>query len=142
MRVAAFLLVHLLAAGCAGPGTAPPEAPAGPEAGAEATRAPDPVEAMAADDLRIECDRARVVIPDRLRDRAVQGAPGVRPFILSVGALRIEAREVPPALVVQGESFSIVLEGAVVFHRVRSGHDQSEGPYRTVVIRDGRTLLR
>ena len=140
----------LLAAGCAGDRVAAPpgdgQAPAGDGAPAEEPLLPpptgDPALAMAADDLRIECDRVRVVVPERLRDRTAASAGGARPYRVTVGSLRLEPRETPPELSIGGESFSVIAEGTVLFHRVRNDHDRVEGPYKTVVIRDGRVLLR
>lgn len=140
-RILPTVLVAVLA-GCASGGeraAEPDPAADGPMPLATAVTA----EAFADLDLRIECDRVRVTVPERLRDRAVvpaSDAPG--PWDLSVGSVRIHVREIPPAVAFSGEDCSVVADGIVHLRRTEGRFTTEEGPYRTVILRNGRMLAR
>ncbi|HEU4394717.1 MAG TPA: hypothetical protein VFS92_04065, partial [Planctomycetota bacterium] len=86
---AAALVIALAVPGCVTRRveTAQPPTPA-PDASTAADE--DPIEAMAALDLRIECDRVRVQVPERLRadllDRQKCDTP---PFLVMVRKLAV-----------------------------------------------------
>ncbi len=132
-----LVLPAILAAGCVTRRVgAPPLAAAGAAPGA------DPADAMADMDLRILCDRARVVIPERLR-KAVIPVNGCEapPHLFLVRDLQIETREEHAQLEVAGDDFTVVAEGAVKITLRENGKTTEEGPYRTVVVKNG-TILR
>ena len=153
MRAAAAALVLALAVpGCvtrrvetARP-TAPPAAPtpaSDPSAGAEG----DPIEAMAALPLRIECDNARIVVPERLRAEAflldtARTGPGVPPWVFTVRSIVVATREIWPGVEIGGDDFSIVAEGGVRTVRREGIATVEEGPFQTVILRNGRLLRR
>jgi hypothetical protein len=97
---------------------------------------------MADMDLRIECDRARVVIPERLR-KAVIPVTGCEapPHLFIVRDLQVETREALADLEVAGDDFTVVAEGTVKITLREGGKTTEEGPYRTVVVKNG-TILR
>ena len=84
----------------------------------------------------IECDRARVVIPSGERTPPA----GARTF--SRSSTTIEVREGPLTVEAAGADFSVIAEGTVLLRlRTEGGRTFDEGPYRSVVIRNG-TMIR
>lgn len=143
---AALALLALAVPGCvtrrvetAGP---VPPAPA-PAPAASAPIDEDPIEAMAALDLRIECDRVRVQVPERLRaelqDRQKCDIP---PFLVMVRKLAVVTREDLPVVDVGGDDFSVVAEGGVRTQRREGAATVHEGPFQTVILKNGRLLRR
>jgi len=102
-----------LVAGCAG--VAPPAAPA---------------------DLEIVADRARVVLPAR----GASLRPGPRELRFE-GTL-VRTREADLDVLSAGEDFSVVAEGGVRLRRRSGARLFEEGPYGTVLLRNGRLLTR
>jgi hypothetical protein len=146
-RAAAALVLALAVAGCvtrrvetAGPvAPAPAPTPVAPISADDE----DPVEAMAALDLRIECDRVRVQVPERLRaevqDRQKCDQP---PFLVLVRKLSVITREDLPVVEVGGDDFSVVAEGGVRTTRTEGGASVVEGPFEAVILKNGRLLRR
>jgi hypothetical protein len=139
------LLSAALAAGCVtrrveAPAPAAAPGPAEPE-GADAPA--DPVAAMAGLDLRIECDRARLQVPERLRsevrDRQKRAEP---PFLVTVRRMNVVTREDLPVVEIGGEDFSVVAEGGVRTTRTEGGVSVVEGPFQAVILRNGRMLRK
>lgn len=143
------LLAAALAAGCVtrrveGPPRIPGAAAPAPDAAAGVAAGDgDPIDAMASLPLRIECDRARIVVPERLRaelqDRQRHPYP---PYLVSVRNLTVEIREDRPVVEVGGEDFSVVAEGGVRTVRRDGGASVEEGPFEAVLLRNGRLLRR
>ena len=85
----------------------------------------------------IECDRARVVIP------AGEEPPPTGARTYSRSSTTIEVREGPLTVEAAGEDFSVIAEGVVHLRlRTEAGRQFSEGPYQTVVIRNGIMIRR
>jgi hypothetical protein len=129
--------VAVLAAGCAaGKGAA--SAPDGPTAAAS----------PGAEDgaLRIECDRARVVMPESHRSLITRfgDQPPARSELLTVefNGVSVKTRESIVEVEFAGEDFSVVAEGGVRLFRQRGKITLEEGPYRTVILRNGQILRR
>lgn len=123
------LALALLAAGCAAAGGPGPDPAPTPSASAEGF------------DLRIECDRARIVVPERLRAAFVQRC-NLPPYEVTVGAMEILVREDVPRVEVAGEDLSVVAEGSVRLTRREGRLVYEEGPFRTVILRNDRILRR
>jgi hypothetical protein len=130
-RASAALLLALLAGACA----TRPVAIAVPEPAGEAG-GPRP-----GADLRIECDRARIVVPDGRRGE-VAASPAGPPWSVGVAGVVVVTREAPPEVEVAGEDLTVVAEGGVRTVRREGAAVVEEGPYRTVVLRNGRVLRR
>ena len=140
MRGAAFALAAgLLAAGCVTRKVDPVStAPSVPQPAAS-----DPVEEMADLDLRIECDRVRMQVPERLRGDLVDLQKcNLPPFLVTVRKLVVVIREDFPVVEVGGEDFSVIAEGGVRTVRREGGSLVEEGPLHTLVLRNGRMLRR
>ena len=56
--------------------------------------------------------------------------------------IRVAAREEWPSVEVAGEDFSIIAEGGVRTTRTEGGVSVTEGPFQTVILRNGRLLRR
>ena len=97
---------------------------------------------MASQPVRIECDRVRIRAPERFRDRTRSGEERAAPYTLAVGSLTILAREDPPELAFGGEELILWAEGIVKIVRTGGRIATEEGPYRTLLWRNGRMLLR
>jgi len=98
---------------------------------------------MASSGLRVECDRARVVVPEALRGEVRPSATGGGPpFEVRVRSLVVVTREDPPEVVVGGADFSVVAEGRVRVREPRGSVSVEEGPFVTVLVRNGRVLRR
>ena len=127
---AATLLLAALAAGCVARGVvveAPPSADPATDA-----------------ELMLECDRARVVVPERLRGEfeapsTLRAGPA---NTLLAGGVRVTVREGRPVVEIGGEDFSVVAEGIVWVRRRNGRSTVEEGPYRTVILRNGDILRR
>jgi hypothetical protein len=123
---AAALLVALAAAGCVTrEAAAPSGAPAGTGEGA-----------LLPGELVVECDRARVVVPAGAEALAV----GLREVRWKGTVVR--TREAPIDLESAGSDFTVVAEGIVRLRRGEGRLTVEEGPYGTVVLRNGNLLRR
>ncbi len=104
---------------------------------------PAAVVGMAELDLAIECDRLRVVAPEGMRERVLGPAAGVAgPWEVRVGSISVRVREVFPEIRFEGEDLSLVAEGIVKVRRTTGRLRSDEGPYRTVLLRNGRMMAR
>jgi hypothetical protein len=130
VRRAAALLLALAAAGCVtregtghGARSTEPgaEAGGGPSSGA----------------LVIECDRARVVVPAGAEGLRREGRREIR----WEGTL-VRTREADLDLECAGSDFTVVAEGIVRLVRREGARTVEEGPYGTVIIRNGSILRR
>jgi hypothetical protein len=127
MRAAAALFA-LLAAGCV---TRP--------VNAKTDRA-DPTRDGAV--LLIECDRARLVVPERLRDQLIGDLDDAQRVGVTVGGLIVLTREAPPVCEISGEDLSVVAEGGVRIRKGEGGYSVEEGPFQTIIYRNGKILRR
>ena len=141
MTRAAVFVIAILTAGCVS-GTVAPGAPT------DAEVAPAPILSDGGDiELRIECDRARVVIPEcRRAERELRGGAtiGFRDSMMqfSIGKITIQSREGDLRAECAGKDLSIVAEGGVRLFRPDGKLTVEEGPYRTVIFRNGEILRR
>ena len=147
MRTAAALaLFALVVPGCVTRRveTAQPSTPAPtPAPAASAAADEDPIEAMAALDLRIECDRVRVQVPERLRAELLDRQKcDIPPFLVTVRKLSVVIREDFPVVEVGGDDFTVVAEGGVRTQRREGAATVHEGPFQTVILKNGRVLRR
>ncbi len=124
------------------PATAPPPAvPAGPPAGPAAPPAGARPAAPGAP-LRVEADRIRLVVPDRLGGAVVRSGTG--PWDVIVEGLWVRSRGGPAEVDVAGDDLSIVAEGdvRVTPAPAAGGNPREEGPFALYVFRNGRDLRR
>lgn len=125
----ALLLAALLAAGCV----------------TRTVERPAPLAADAPNwlDMTLECDRARVVVPERLREEFERPSetPG-RHNSIAVGNVVVSTREGNPEIEIRGDDFSVIAEGGVILRRASGGRSVEEGPYHTVILRNGNLLRR
>ena len=146
MKALLFALL-LLNAGCASGAPAADSPRGGPSAGAGKVRGPD--ESESADiQLRIECDRARVVIPESWRtEQEYRGGvttnfnePTVAYY--SIGRITVVSRERDIRVECAGKDLSVIAEGGVRLFRLRGKVIVEEGPYQVVIYRNGQMLRR
>jgi hypothetical protein len=142
---AAGLLVLLVAAGCAA--TAEPERapePFHPKPGEPLPELPeeDGVALMAGLDLRIEADVVRIQVPDRLSGEIrLDPRSDSPPWTFRLRDVVVVVREQFPRVDTGGEDFWISAEGIVKTVRKSEGLTLREGPFQTLLLRNG-TLMR
>jgi len=130
------LAAAALAAGCVGRRVETAAAP-------EPAPAADPAQDMADLDLRIECDRVRMQVPERLRgELGNRQKCNLPPFLVTVRRVVVVIREDVPVVEVGGEDFSVLAEGGVRTTRREGASIVEEGPYQILVLRNGRMLRR
>jgi hypothetical protein len=125
---AAALLLAFLAAGCV-------SRPVEPDANS-------PGKESAASVLYIHCDRARLTVPERLRDQVTWDMDDARPVGVTVGGLIVITRESSPECEIAGDDLSVVAEGTVLTRKSDGGYSVEEGPFQTVIYRNGKMLKR
>lgn len=110
--------------------------------------ASDPVLAMANLELEIECDRSWISVPSRLESEVKYSVtPGedsfeTRAFSARVRRLIVDAKEGFPEVTLGGDDFSIIAEGNVRTRGRAGAMTVEEGPFRTLILRNGKMLKR